>query len=88
MKKKLNDTAAIAESPPLGDASHHISTRKIDNGWLVEESVCNPETGEYKSSTTFTPNPPRIMPGRIARQGASPDSGSALRRTMDYLKEG
>lgn len=86
-KKRLNDTASIAERPPGGEASHHMSTRKIDNGWLVESSVCDPSTGSYRSSTSFTPNPPRIIPGRVARTGSSPDSGNSLRRTMDYLKD-
>ncbi len=85
-KRRLNDVAALAERPPGGEASHSMSTRKIDNGWLVESSVCDPKTGAYKSSCTFSPNPPRIIPGRVARTGVSPDSGDSLRRTMDYLK--
>ena len=88
MKKRLNDTAAIASAPPRGGESHHISTREIENGWLVESSVCNERTGEYRSSTKFVETAPRIIPGRAARVGASPDSSTSLRQTMDYLKEG
>lgn len=87
-KRRLNDTAAVIAGPSYGAGeSHHISTRKIDNGWLVEQSVCNERTGEYRSSCNFTPTQPRLEPGRAVRQGGSVDGGSTLRRTMDYLRD-
>lgn len=87
MTKRLNDTAAIA-SRTSGDAGahHSISTRKIDNGWLVETSSHDPTTGHYRSSTKFASNQPRLIPGRAARIGASPDSSGSMRDACDYLK--
>lgn len=86
-KKRLNDTSAIVNQHMPSEAHHSISTRKIDNGWLIEQSTHNPQTGHYSSSTSFSPNAPRIIPGRAARSGVSPDSGSSLRRCMDYMKD-
>ncbi len=85
-KARLNDTKALTAEASDG-ASHSISTEKIDNGFLVRQSSCDPRTGEYKSTTVFQATPPRLIPGRAARQGASPDSGNSLRQTMDYLKD-
>ena len=76
---RLNDTRALSNAPPRGGESYHISTRKIDNGYLVEESICT-DTGELKSSTRYMANPPTVVPGRIksSRNGNGPDAaGSA-----------
>ena len=76
---RLNDTTAIAARPPRGGESYHISTRKIDNGYLVEESICT-DTGEYKSSTRYMGTPPIVTPGRVksSRNSNGPDAaGSA-----------
>lgn len=85
MARRLNDTAALTGAGN-GEAEHSIRTRKIDNGYLVCESRCDPRTGEYSHSETFMENPPRIIPGRVAR-GAPVDAGSSLDDTMRYLKE-
>lgn len=85
-KRRLNDTAAIVDSAGSG-ASHSISTRQIDNGWITESYSHDPATGQCKSASVFSKHQPRIMPARVARSGSAPDSGSSLRRTMDYLKD-
>ena len=85
-KMRLNDTSAIANRPYNGEASHSISTRKIDNGWLVETSYCDPQTGEYRHSSQFSATQPRLIPGRAARVGGNPDGGSSLRGAVDYMK--
>jgi hypothetical protein len=90
MAKRLNDTASLAAKPLGAGESHSISTRKIDNGYITTTSSCNEATGEYRSSQTFTKNPPRITPPAVdGRQGVSPDgAGSALRGAVEYLKAG
>lgn len=90
-RKRLNDTRALAgplAGPDCAEASHSISSEKIDNGWLVRSSSCNPETGEYKSSVRFCESQPRLMPGRVAGQGAGQKARSSLGDTVKYLKEG
>lgn len=83
-KQRLNDTAAIAASPPSGNQEHSISVRKIDNGFIARSSTCNSATGEYKSSEQFFASAPRIIPARVART-MSDDSGGGLADTMAYL---
>lgn len=82
--KRLSDTASLTNSPAEAGESHHISTRKIDNGYIVNQSTCNPRTGEYRSSEAFMATPPRVIPGRVAR-GPAPDSSESLREARDYL---
>lgn len=86
-KRRLNDTAVLALAAPRGGESHSISTREIENGWLIESSVCNERTGTYRHSTRFVETPPRVIPGRAARVGGSPDSSSSLRQTVEYMRE-
>jgi hypothetical protein len=75
---RLNDTRALTDRPPRSGESYHISTRKIDNGFLVEESICT-DTGEYKSSTRYMATPPTVVPGRVkgSRNGAGPDAAGS-----------
>jgi len=87
MAKRLNDTRALTEQPSRYGEDHTVSTRKIDNGYLVRESSCDPRTGEYRSSEQFYKEPPRIIPARVAR-GQNPDQGSGLADTMKYLADG
>lgn len=87
-KKRLNDTAAIVATPLLQNEEHSISVRKIDNGYIVRTSNCDPRTGEYRSQETFQASEPKIIPGRAARQGANADAGaSPLKDTMQYLSD-
>lgn len=83
-KRRLNDTAAIAATPPSGNQEHSISVRKIDNGFIARSSTCNNATGEYKSSEQFFSSAPRIIPAKVARTGES-SSGGGLADTMAYL---
>jgi hypothetical protein len=85
--RRLNDTAALASKPLGAGESHSISTRKIDNGYVVTTSSCNPDTGGYSSTERFTASAPRIIPGRTARTGQSPDGPNSLAGAMDYMKE-
>lgn len=68
---RLNDTRALTDSPPREGETHHISTERIDNGYLVRRSTCT-DTGEYKSSTRFYKNAPTILPPRAIRNGDGP----------------
>lgn len=87
---RLNDTRAIASAPSRSGESYHINTRKIDNGYLVEESICT-DTGEYKSSTKFMSSPPTIVPGRVkgSRNGNGPDAAgsSGLGDAVQYARK-
>jgi hypothetical protein len=82
--RRLNDTAAIAASPPSENQEHSISVRKIDNGFVARSSTCNSATGEYKSSEQYFPSAPRIIPAKVARS-MSDDAGGGLADTMAYL---
>jgi hypothetical protein len=85
-KKRLNDTAAIAASPPSENQEHSLHVRKISNGFVTRSSTCNPETGEYHCSEMFSKNAPRIIPAKVAGQGGGPAPGG-LADTMSYLNE-
>lgn len=85
MAKRLSDTNAIAGTPYDAGEDHNISVRKIDNGFMVRQSSCDPMTGEYKSSEAYYKERPRVLAPKIFR-GASPDMGEGgLRDTMNYL---
>ena len=85
MVKRLNDTMAIAGSPPRSGENHSISVRAVDNGYVVSQCTFNPMTEEYKNSEAFYKECPRIMPAKVFR-GSSPDMGEGgLRDTMQYL---
>lgn len=88
MKKRLNDTVALLGVPTRSEQGEHhsVSTEKIDNGYLVRQSRCDPKTGEYSSTTHFCETPPKIIPARVSRRGAAADSKSSLRDAMDYMK--
>jgi hypothetical protein len=84
MAKRLNDTAALVESPPMqGGQEHSIRVKKIDNGYLICTSEYNPDTGVYKSREEFSARPPRIMPGRVAFGRIDP--GNPLADAMRYM---
>lgn len=84
MAKRLNDTAAITGRSATSNIEHSISTRKIDNGYIVRESSCDPNTGEYKSSERFMKNAPTIVPAKVSR-GPSPDGPNSLADAKSYL---
>lgn len=79
---RLNDTRALTDRPMASGESQSISVEKIQNGFIVCESSCNPHTGEYKSTRHFTPAPPTVA------QKSDQMSESSLQDTMDYLNEG
>lgn len=85
---RLNDTRAIAEEGREAGERHSISTRKISNGYIVEKTTSNPNTGEWSCSETYMDRPPKIMPARVSR-GPSPDQGegNSLADTMKYLNQ-
>lgn len=83
-QKRLNDTAAIAASPPSGNQEHSISVRKIDNGFIARSSTCNSATGEYKSTEQFFAQAPRIVPAQVAK-AMGVKEGGGLADSVDYL---
>ena len=67
---RLSDTRALVDGPGQGGSSHHVTTQKIDNGYLVRKSICT-DTGEYKSQETFSRAAPKVM----VRVQGSPSGG-------------
>jgi hypothetical protein len=53
MGKRLNDTAGLVGGDRRNEGRVSISTRKIDNGWIVERSASNPNTGEWRCSEEY-----------------------------------
>lgn len=86
-KSRLSDTAALTAQPSKYGEDYSVRTRKIDNGYLVSESSCDPATGEYRSRETFEKEAPRIIPARVER-GEPADKGGSLADTMKYLSDG
>lgn len=84
-KRRLNDTSAIATRSSGVGADHSISTRKIDNGYVVSESSFNPATGEFKRSESFQAEAPKVIPGKVEKDDSA---GGGLRDTMNYLSDG
>jgi len=84
-KRRLNDTRALVDRPFQAGEDHSISVRRIENGYLVRQSACNPETGEYRSSESFSSTPPRITPPKVAGRQANGDTGGTLRSTKAYM---
>lgn len=84
---RLNDTAALVSRGPEAGIRHTISSRKIDNGYIVEQSRCNPATGEYSCTENFTREPPRIVAPRLdgRHKVVSGDGPDALKDTVGYL---
>lgn len=88
---RLNDTQGLTARPFAGGEEHSVSSRRIDNGYLVRTSTCNPETGEYKSSERFMASQPNITAPRVdgrqvgsaSRAGSVGDEG--LAGTRSYL---
>jgi hypothetical protein len=86
-KKRLNDTEALQPSSGMSMGSDHsVSVRKIDNGFVVRQSVYNNRTGECSSTETFSEREPKVTAPKVGRNPA-PDQGSPLRGAMDYLSE-
>lgn len=85
-RHRLNDTRALTAQPPGGNQEHSVSVRKIDDGFIVRTSTCNPETGEYKSREQYHERAPRIIAPRVAR-GPAPENEGSLRDTMAYLND-
>lgn len=82
---RMNDTRALTERAPRGDQHHSVSTEKIDNGWLTRHSTCT-GTGEYKSSTTFSSEPPRIRPPTVGRMPRTSAAGNeSVEDATNYL---
>jgi len=85
-RRRLNDTAALTDQPWQQGVSHSVRTEKIDNGYLIHTSVCNPNTGEFRERCEFSAGPPRIMPARMDRRGRGPgDRDNTLQDAMTYL---
>lgn len=82
---RLNDTKSLVASNGMG-VEHSVSTRKIDNGFIVCESTCNPSTGEYRRSERFMRDPPKVVPAKVVRGGREPSQ--TLADTMNYLGRG
>lgn len=85
MGRRLNDTAPIAERGCESGVEHTVSTRKIDNGFIVRSSSYNGGTGEYKSSEQFSKNPPKITAPGVSGMARDATGNSSLADTKKYL---
>lgn len=84
-RPRLNDTRAITEKGYQAGERHSICSEKIENGYLVITDTCNPGTGEYKCTKTFTREAPNIRPPEFTgRRGKG--INSALADTKTYLR--
>lgn len=84
-RRGLNSTEAISGKGYQAGEHHSISTRKIENGYVVDITSCNPGTGEYKCSEIFTKEPPNIKPPDFTgRRGKG--INNALSDTKTYLR--
>lgn len=82
--RRLNDTEAIVKRPLDGETTRTQSVRKIDNGYLVNDSEWNSKTGTYRQSERFC----ETVPGELespAGQGSCGPEG--LADTKKYLGE-
>lgn len=84
-RRSLNSSRVLAERSPRGGESHHISTRKIDNGYLIEKSTCT-ETGEYRSSCEFSSEAPKITPARVGRMNLAGSDATGSRGLGDAVR--
>lgn len=84
MRKRLNDTIVLQRSPgrgkDMGNTSHTVSVRPIDNGFVVTESMC--DNGNYKSHETFSEERPNLTPQATEQIPRS----NALSGAVKYLK--
>jgi hypothetical protein len=84
-KLKLNSESVLAgKLVSGGEDSHSISSRKIDNGYIVSSHSYNSRTGECKSSERFVEGEPRLVPGK--EFGITSSVKNPLRGAVDYLK--
>jgi len=72
MARKITGLPAQPISNPRGDVTHTISSRRIDNGYVISKSTYG--DGEYKSCEEFSKSEPR-MPKVDTRQGSVGDEG-------------
>ena len=87
MARRLNDTRALTDAPSRGGTRHSISSRKIDNGYLVEECTVT-DTGEYQERCSYSATEPKLVPGRVSgARKVGPDiaGGNGLGDAVKYL---
>lgn len=84
---RLNDTIGLSSRGAGGGESHTVSTRKIDNGYLVCRESYNSGTGECHRTEMFSRGKPEISPAKIrGAAGQMADSRNALADANACLK--
>lgn len=81
---RLSDTAALRNRPASGVGSHTVSSRKIDNGYMISRSSYDESTGQYKCSEEFSKNPPIMTPPEASSPRDAAGS-EGLAGTKSYL---
>jgi hypothetical protein len=81
---RLNDTVSLVRKGLEAENQHSICTHKIENGWIIEISSYNQETGEYQHRSTFSEKQPNIIPGRVAYSTGDVGNGG-LSGAVRYL---
>lgn len=54
---RLNDTVSLVKNGTTSMGRRTTSVRKIDNGYLHEDSYYNEKTGQYECSEQFSTSP-------------------------------
>ena len=72
MARKITGLSGVPLTAPCGDVTHSISSRRIDNGYVISESTYG--DGEYKSCERFSKTAPRA-PKMGGREGSVGDEG-------------
>lgn len=84
---KLNNTIALSSRGAGGGESHTVSTRKIDNGYLIRCESYNAGTGECHSTETFSRGRPEVTAPKVkGAAGELADSRNALADANACLK--
>lgn len=92
-KRRLNDTAALVgighgstAVTSDGPESVSVSSRKIDNGYLVDE--CRSSGHSYESTTTFHKAKPELSLEKLRsapQPGENPSPDGSMRKAVDWL---
>lgn len=87
MAKRLNDIAAVAALPSTSDerVSVSVSSRRIENGYVVSRSEDGPDG--YRYSETFQAEKPALSLSGPADEVRTNVGSGGMRRAVDFLNK-
>ncbi len=62
---RMSDTKALIEKPLAMGMERTISSRKIDNGFVIRTNEYNMKTGDCKSSEMYSPDGRLPISGKV-----------------------